>query len=351
MKKVSFFFMLCFLQISCSSIKDVKNNSGAITVGNNNIVINFPKKETVYSEDEIHSNISYLKSVINVLNEKIAEDPSSKKKDDNNTTTNPKTNSQSRPNNKSSIEFNPPKNINELKEEREKAWEAQKAWENLYSNKKGASIFIDEKAKLLSTYRIKADSLEEEVNKFRLKSASLLTSIIENNQSRLDSILQDHVINTVGTLPQGTKFTEELDIYNYRRMHTLWLEKIEKAKGNTKNTTIKITNSNSYEIYIAIRYFSIDNQWITEGWYKLEAGKEVSIPFLTKKPLIYLHGHNSTNSNAYFTFSKGGEIRYTVVKENAFTLLETYKLTGVATEEVIFSSVSVRLGSENAINF
>jgi len=71
--KINKFFFLCFLFLSCSSIKNVEENDGTINVGNSNIIITSPNKSQNYSRQDIEIRITDLKKEIIELTENIHE--------------------------------------------------------------------------------------------------------------------------------------------------------------------------------------------------------------------------------------------------------------------------------------
>jgi len=333
------FLFLFLFTIGCTSVKDVKSTSGPITVGSHNIVINFPNDQKNYSKDEINSNISVLQNVISNLNAEIGQNTQQDNK--------VKDNKKQPSNSPSTI----PKELNDLKENRDKAFEALKAWENLYNP--SGYIYMDNKSRLVSQYKIRADSLEQEKKRLELQNQELLSEILNKGveSGKFDSLLASMIIKPTGSFPKGTTFVEELDSYSYERMLTLRGGQIEKLTKNIKPTQIKIKNLGNSKVYCAVRYFALDDQWVTEGWYSAEPNEYTSMTFYTSKNYVYINAHWSDGRYTMWGIgTQYGGKKFPAVTDNAFTLLETYKNTGVKTSDYYFSQISADLGRTTELN-
>lgn len=310
--------VLFALVTNCTSIKDVKRNTGSITVGNNNIVINLPQANKTYDQTEVQNEILYLQSVLNKIDYQI--DAASKQEE---TIEEPNTN---KPKKKD-------KEVIELRKKKAKLEEAIGLWRN-YTNGVSSNIRSE------SFYRIMADSLRVENEKINLQKNELLTILLSENidSDKLDSLLKAEVLKNAEDYPSDAEFVRELNLKSYNRMLTLWERNIDELAKSKSYYDFTFENKTPNDILVAIAYYSLDEQWVTEGWYTLSANSsDVRFKFYTDNSNFYVYGV-APSVNKEWAGSKNLE----VAKYSEFTILEKYTNMDYDTKYVKFFHVKAR---------
>jgi len=266
--------VLCLF--SCNNVKKIKSNAGVVNVGNNNFIINFPEIDSTYSSKEVEKNILLLQNQFSSINKEIYKKSPLNKKDlhkfeiiDTLVTDIP----------------NDFTHVNSLKETREQMFEAQKAWENLLYNRNKKKQFHDEKSKALIRYKDLLDSLSKDARDLQITNKSFLDSMLTKNitPEKIDSMLSMYLFETGDKLPIQDEFVRKLDGKSYQRMMTLREEDLEILKKGKSPYRIKLTNDSSDKIFVAVRYYALDNQWVVSGWYSVEPNSSENIFLYAKK--------------------------------------------------------------------
>lgn len=338
-KKLYLIIILSVSVLSCNNIKNVQSNEGVVTIGDNNFIINFPKVDSTYSSKEIAENILLLQKQFREINKEIYENSPIGRNDllkfeavD--------TIVQDQPN-----EFTP---VNYLKETREKMFEAQKAWENLLFGQNRDMQFVDEKSKVISRYKNIADSLTKETFDLRSDIKVALDSLIAENitSSKIDSLLREYLFEEGDKLPLQVEFVRKLDPKSYQRMISLREEDLLILQKGKRPYRINLVNSSSNKIFVAIRYYALDQQWIVSGWYTVSPKDSRTINLYASKDDFYFYA-SVEGANTYY----GDGPSYYVAKGQAFTIVEKYDTDLFEQELKPFFYKSLSLGTDNRIGF
>ena len=257
---------LIILLLGCNCMKNIKDS--AAIIGDNNLLIYSPDKSTKYSNKEVTTSVQHHQKVVLLLEETIKY------------------------NNLMLFEMNknPKENKKEIKKIEAKSKEleirklqAQEALE-LWKNQLNGHSFTYP-ANTLPTIYSSIDSITLLKSVYDSQEYKKLSGMLDkqNNHNKNLEYQISELNQKILSNKNSIKNTKEYFHYLLN-----WTGKIEALACSQSYTNLHVYNGCSEKIYASLHYLSLDDQWVTEGWWGIEPFNQKKIGIKPKSRYIYI---------------------------------------------------------------